>query len=245
MNDITPNLIQTRFDLEFSLLQTQLRKTAAKTALKQAKFDLREAQITQAEYGGSFKSFRDKLTGKREAAETQLRHTVQRAEATLATTQQELDNATQKLPQLEETLSQLPAWESLKSQDESLWHRLEARYCIEALIPLLEITHQLLTERRAQFNGTYAGQLKSLQDLADIYSAPEAAGEGCKPYLLRLESALAFLDIPFSLGSFFNNPTAFLSEATQYTRMDRINTALGQAEKLQRLLFQLQKDLSA
>ena len=238
-------LIQTRFDLELSLLQTQRRKTAANAALKQAKFDLREAQIAQTEYGGIFKSFRDKLTGKREAAETRLRHAVQKAETALATAQQELDDICQKLPQLEDALSQLPTWESLKSQDEPLWHQLEARYCIELLIPLLEITHQLLTERRAQFNGTYAGQLKSLQDLADIYSAPEAAGEGCKPYLQRLESALAFLDIPFSLGSFFSNPTAFLSEATKFTQMDRINTALGQTEKLQRLLFQLQKELSA
>ena len=238
-------LIQTRFDLELSLLQTQRRQTAAKTALKQAKFDLREAQIAQTEYGGSFKSFRDKLTGKREAAETQLRHAIQKAETALAAAQQELDDICQKLPQLEDALSQLPTWESLKSQDEPLWHQLEARYCIEMLIPLLEITHLLLTERRAQFNGTYAGQLKSLQDLADIYSAPEAAGEGCKPYLQRLESALAFLDISFSLGSFFSNPTAFLSEATKFTQMDRINTALGQAEKLQRLLFQLQKELSA
>ena len=238
-------MIQQRFDLELSLLQTQRRKAAAKAALKQAKFDLREAQIAQTEYSGSFKRFRDKLTGKRETTETQLRHAVQKAEAALATSQQELDNVNQKLPRLEDALSQLPAWESLKSQDEPLWHRLEARYCIEVLIPLLEITHHLLTERRAQFNGTYAGQLKSLQDLADIYSAPEAAGEGCKPYLLRLESTLAFLEIPFSLGNFFTNPTAFLSEATKFTQMDRINTAIGQTEKLQRLLSQMQKDLSA
>ena len=238
-------MIQQRFDLDFALLQATRRKAQTQAALRQAKYDLREAQIAQTEYSGSFKSFRDKLTGKREATETQLRHDVQRAETALVTAQQELDNVNQKLPRLEDALSQLPAWESLKPQDEPLWQRLEARYCIEVLIPLLEITHQLLTERRAQFNGTYAGQLKSLQDLADIYSAPEAAAEGCKPYLLRLESALAFLEIPFSLGSFFINPTVFLSEATKFTQMDRINTAIGQTEKLQRLLSQLQKDLSA
>ena len=237
-------LIQTRFDLELSLLQTQRRKAAANTALKQAKHDLREAKVAQIEYSGSFKSFRDKLTGKREETETQLRHGVQRAETTLATAQQELDDINQKLPLLEVSLFQLPPWESLKSANEPLWHQLEARYCIEALTPLLDSTHHLLMERRAQFNGTYAGELKSRQELADIYSAPEAAGEACKSYILRLKAALDELELPFEVHPFFASPTAFLSEATRYTRMDRINTAIGQTEKFQRLLPELQKELN-
>jgi hypothetical protein len=139
-------------------------------------------------------------------------------------------------------LSQIPSWESLKTEENAiLWSELEVRYCTEWLIPHLEITHQLLLERRAQFNGTNAGQIKSLAELADIYSAPEAAAEDCVPYIRRLQAALNFLGADFPEFAFFDAPTVFLSSATQYTRMDRINTAIAQTEKLQRLLSQMQQ----
>ena len=112
------------------------------------------------------------------------------------------------------------------------------------LTPLLETTRNLLVERRNQFNGTNAGQIKSRHTLAEIYSAPEAAGEACKPYLLRLKAALEELGNSLELHSFFESPTFFLSSATQFTRMDRINTAITQAETLQRQLIKLQKELS-
>ena len=108
-------------------------------------------------------------------------------------------------------------------------------------VPHLEITHQLLLERRAQFNGTNAGQIKTLGELADIYSAPEAAAEDCVPYIRRLQTALNFLGADFPEFAFFDAPTAFLSSATQYTRMDRINTAIAQTETLQRSVLCWQK----
>ena len=196
------------------------------------------------EYGGSFRALRDRLTGRREETETALRHAVQKAQADLDAAQQNFDTAEGKIRDLEESLSRLPSWETLKNEEnQGLWHRLEARYCAEWLIPQLEIHHELLLERRAQFNGTNAGQIKTRQDLADIYSAPEAAGEACKPYLLRLKSALNSLEIPFELHRCFEDPTAFLSSATQFTRMDRINTAIAQVESMQNLLPKLQKQL--
>ena len=100
-----------------------------------------------------------------------------------------------------------------------------------------------MVKRRNQFNGTNAGQLKSRQDLADIYSAPEAAGEACKTWLLRLKEALDALEIPLELHRYFLEPTVFLSSATQYTRMDRINEAIGQVEKLQRKVTEFRKQL--
>ena len=235
--------IQDRFQLEMDFLRLERQVEDAKAALRQAKFDLREAQVAEAEYRGSFKSFRDKLAGRREEAETALRHAVQKAEADLTSAQREKELLDARLSEIKEQLSALPDWESLKDKSRE-WHRLEALYCMEVLTPMLEATHDLLIERRNQFNGTNAGQIKSRQTLAEIYSAPEAAGEACKPYLLRLKAALEELDNSLELHSFFDSPTFFLSSATQYTRMNRVNDAIGQAETLQRQLLNLQKELS-
>lgn len=235
--------IQTRFHLETSLLRLEQQTEENKAALRQAKHDLRDAKVAEAEYQGSFKSFRDRLAGKKEEAETALRHAVQKAEADLASAQRQKDVLDGRLSEVTAQLSALPDWPSLRSENPE-WHRLDALLSIEKLLPLLTACLELLVERRNQFNGTYAGQLKTRQDLADIYSAPEAAGEDCKILLLQLQDTLAVLDIPFKLPGFFEAPTAFLSSATQFTRMDRINTAIAQTEALQRQLPRLQQELS-
>ena len=240
--------IQNRYLLETNLLRTEQHLQAAESALRQAKFDLREAKLAQVEYSGSFKRFRDKLSGKQEETETNLRHAVQQAEANLAITQHQKDQLSIQLHSLKEQQAASPDWAALGKTTDSAsreeWCRLECLYCIEALEPLLKTTYELLMERRNQFNGTYAGQIKTHQDLADIYSAPEIAGETCKLYLMRIKAASDTLTIPFELHNFFSAPTAFLSSATQYTRMSRVNEAISQAESLQRQLTKLQKDLS-
>lgn len=236
--------IQDRFQLEIGLLRVERQVEEAKAALRQAKFDLREAKVAQSEYAGSFRSFRDKLKGQREETETALRHAVQKAETALPSAQWQKEQLDAQLSQLKEQSAALPDWESLNDGSEE-WHRLEARYCAEVLVPLLEATRELLVERRNQFNGSNAGQIKTRYALADIYSAPEAAGEACRPYLLRLKAALDKLGIALELGSYFDAPTAFLSQATKYTRMDRINRAISQTEALQRQMSNLQKELSA
>ena len=235
-------LVQNRFDLDLALLRENRAKQVVEAVLRQAKYDLRNAKVSQAEYGGSFRSFRDRLSGRREETETALRHAVQKAETALASAQQALASLETRISGLKEQSASLPDWESLKDGSPE-WYRLDALYCIQVLGPLLEITLALLAERRAQFNGTNAGQIKTLQDLADIYSAPEVAGEDCRPYVLRLKEALAALGIPFELSSFFDAPTVFLSSATQFTRMDRVNTAIAQTEKLQQYLSNLNNQL--
>lgn len=237
------NQIQARYQLEITLLRLERQFEAAEAALRQGKFDLREAKVAEAEYSGSFRRFRDKLSGKREQTETVLRHAVQKAEAELASAQRQKELLDTQLSEVKEQLAALPDWESLKDGSRE-WYRLEALYCLEALEPLLKVTHELLTQRRNQFNGTNAGQLKTHYDLADIYSAPEAAGEACKSYLLRLKTALDGLNIPFELHPFFEEPTYFLSSATKFTRMDRINTAIGKTEAMRRQLADLQTELS-
>ena len=232
-----------RFQLEIDLLRLERQAEEISAALRQAKFDLREAKVAEAEYRGSFRALRDRFTGKREETETAFRHAVQTAEADLTSAQRQKELLESQLSQLKEQLTALPDWQSLKDGSRE-WYRLEGLYCLEVLMPLLKITHELLVERRNQFNGTNAGQLKTHYDLAEIYSAPEAAGEACKPYLLRLKAALDGLNIPFELHPFFEEPTYFLSSATNFTRMDRINTAIGKTEALQRQLADLQTELS-
>lgn len=234
--------IQDRYRLEVQLLRLKQQLARSEEALRQAKFDLREAKVAQLEYGGSFRSFRDRLSGKKEETETALRHGVQKAETALAAAQREKEEVSARLAELEAQLATLPAWEACNDGSRE-WHRLEALYCAEAVTPLLEANRALLVNRRNQFNGTNAGQLKSRQDLADIYSAPEAAGEACKIWLLRLKEALDALEIPLELHRYFLEPTVFLSSATQYTRMDRINEAIGQVEKLQRKVTEFRKQL--
>ena len=236
------NLMQNRFHLEIDLLRLERQTEENKAALRQAKCGLREAKVAQAEYSGSFRSFKDKLTGRREQTETALRHAVQNAEAALTSAQHQKEVLDARLSETKQTLDAAPSWESL-NDGSAAWCRLEARYCMEVLSPLLTATRELLVERRNQFNGSYAGELKTQLDLSEIYSAPEAAGEACRPYLLRLKAALDKLDIPLESHSFFDAPTAFLSSATKYTRMDRINSAIRQTEALQRSLLNVQEEL--
>ena len=235
--------IQELFQLKMELLRLEGQIAESSATLRQAKFDLREAKVAEAEYRGSFRRFRDKLTRKQEESETALRHAAQKTEADLTVAQRNSELLNARLTEAKKQLANLPDWQSLK--DESLeWYRLEALYCIEVLHPLLAVCLELLVERRNQFNGSYAGQIKTHQDLATVYSAPEAAGEACKSQLLRLKAALDVLSTPLEPGRFFDAPTAFLSEATKFTRMDRVNTAIAQTEALQRQLLQLQKELS-
>jgi len=73
---------------------------------------------------------------------------------------------------------------------------------------------------------------------------PGSCRRGLRPYLLRLKAALDALDISFELPAYLEAPTLFLSSATQYTRMDRVNGAILQIEAIQRLIPKLQKQLS-
>ena len=237
-------MLKERFDLDLSLLRTSRKKNAADATLRQAKFDLREAQQAQTLYGSTFKSFCDKLTGKREAQETNLRHAVQRAETNLAAAKQTVSAAEEKIALLNQALASFPKWESLKTaNNEADWCRLEALYCAEVLLPMLEVSHDLLMERRNQVNGSNSGEIKSHHELAEIYSAPEKAGEDCKPYIQRLQAALTILGMQLPDYTYFENPSYFLNSATHYTRFDQLNKAISQVETLRRKISSLQKEL--
>lgn len=237
-------MLKEHFDLSIALLRSKQNHAAAVAARRQAIFDQREARQAQVLYGSSFKCFRDKLTGRKEETETALRHAVQHAEAALAAAEHTVSVEAEKIAQLEQSLSRLPPWDSLKTADtESLWYRLEALYCAEFVLPLLEVNLNLLLERRNQANGGNAGQLQSRYEIADIYTAPEKAGDACRPYILRLNAALEALDAPLPVHTYFLEPAAFLNSATKYNRFGRMNEAVSQTEAIIRCISTLRQTL--
>ena len=239
------NMLKDRFDLDISLLRANRRKDAAVDALRQAKFDLREAQQAQTLYGSTIKSMLDKLTGKREAQKTELRHRVLLAEAALATAKRAVSDAEAEILRLTQALASLPEWESLKTaENEAIWCPLEALYCAEVLLPLLQICHDLLMERRNQINGSNAGQIQSHYEVAEIHTAPEQAGESCRIYIQRMQAALEPLGMQLPAYTYFDDPSYFLNSATRYTRFDKLNQAIAQTEALLREIPALQKKLS-
>ena len=101
-------LTQKRFYLDLALLRANRAKQVVEATLRQAKYDLREAKVAETEYPGSFRSFRDRLTGKQEEAATALRHAVQKAEADLAAAQREKTLLDARLSEVKNQLSALP-----------------------------------------------------------------------------------------------------------------------------------------
>ena len=234
--------IRMQFDLQISQLRLERQIRESHATLRQARYSLREAKAAQLEYRGSLKHFRDKLTGKQEATETALRHAVEKAEAALASAQQEKEALETRLAELKSNPAALPDWESLRDGS-TLWYRLEALYCAEALIPLLEETRQALLERRKMTTGANPGKIYTYPEQAEISSAPESAAARCGIWTDRLTCALEALELPIPSQSFFEDPSYFLNSATQYTRLNRLNDAIGQTEALQRLLPDLQNQL--
>lgn len=231
-----------RYQSEIELLRLERQAEENKAALRQAKHDLREAQTAQALYSGSFRALRDRFTGKKEAAETTMRHAVANAAAALTSAQRQKESLDAQLSQVNGQLALLPGWEALNDGSRE-WCRLEALLCAEVLAPLLEETLILLNERRKMANGAVPGKIYTFSEQAKIGCAPEQSAAACKPYVARLKSALENLEISIPDLPFFDHPATFLNAATEYTRKDRLHEAILQTEDLQRLIAGLRKKL--
>ena len=244
------NVTQIRqyFQAETSLLRLERQAAAAEAALNQARYDFRQARQAQVLYSGSFKSFLDQLTGKREAAETALLRAVKTAEAALASAQREKEWADRELPNARLRLDALSQWETLPEntdeESKNLWFRLEAQYCTEVLLPLLEGNLADLEELRRMISGANAGKIYSYGEQAEIQTAPEESAKICAPYLLRLRAAAQILGFSLPRISYFEDPTGFLNAAAAaHNRRDRLNEAMDQAEAVLRALPPLQAQL--
>lgn len=221
------NLKTTVFRLE---RQTELLKQT----LAQAKYDLREAKARQLEYSGSFRSFLDKLSGKQEQKLYELSSNQKRAEALLAERGRELGDVSQKLEEARAMLSSLSNIPDPKN---------EARYCIEYLTAMLPEADQALTAMGDLMRGAEPGQIISRDQRQLVYGEAEQKAAACSEILKQLETALSQLQISFELPACYRNPVAYLANATEYTRRDRLNELTRQTVAIQKQLPTLLRQL--
>lgn len=217
-----------------ALLRLQRRLDTLKEELRQAKFGLREANCASAEYEGSLRAFLGKFSGKAEETRERLRRKLREAEGKHTSLLQEQERLKAELEQTEKELSSLPSAEDLRRQAEpKAWAVLEAAYCAEALLPLLEENHEALLEYRKVLRGEYP--VLSLEERQELCAEPNVCAERCLPWLERLGEALEILETPLDLGGYYASPAAYVvSAAARHNQLDRLNNALTQVERLQK-----------
>ena len=238
--------IRRRYEVEASLPGAERAAERAEAALRQAIFDRRDAVEKELAYSGSFGSLRDRLTGKKEARELELRHGVQRAESALAAARQEKDRAEQQLAEIKAQLEQLPAREALlqmareNPDTDAVCSRLEAAYCAAMLTELLEQNHRDLADCGKLLRGEYLGTFAGSEETARIEATPGVSGRECAEYLRRLRTALERLDMTLEGAPYFDDPVYYIvSAAARHNRLDRCRDALEQNEAMQRAIRRL------
>lgn len=239
--------IRERFRLETSLIWLQQQSETAEDALRQAKYDLRQAEQEQVLYSGSFRAFRDKLTGKREERELTLNRQVQQARAHLSAASQEKTRLQGAMAEVREHLDRLPGLTELEAEAEgnARWElcRLDSLLTMDRLTPLLEALLRSLDELRQIQRGQRAGEMKNRQEWMELRTNPEQLASDLGPLLQNLEQRLTGLEMEFSGGEFFENPTVFLNPAAVHNRLDRTGKAMAQTEGLLKEFRQIREKL--
>lgn len=231
MENVKLQQLRQLYALETALLQLE----ALTERIKEAKWSQRSHAEKVLTYEGSFRAFLDKFSGKREDRAEELRRELRRAETALRALLREQEALKQEQDRISKERSALPSLETLQkeiAQDPSAAKegaRLEAQYCAQVLIPMLEENHRALLELRRLMGGGRAGEIISIEEQQAIHAGPNIWGEKCVPLLQRLKSALEIQDIPFEIGSYYRAPTSFIvSAAAVHNRRDRVNQAMDQ-----------------
>lgn len=237
--------IREYFRLETSLLHLEKSKETAEQALRQAKYNLREAQQDRLQYSGSFRAFLDKFSGKREEKELALNRAVKQAEAAISAAGQEKQRLDGELAEIREQLSRLPSPEELKAKavDLTEFIRLDCLLAMEKLEPLLEENLESLEELRKIRRGERAHELKSRYEWEQLDTAPEQQTRELTPLLEKLAEDLTHLGMELSLGEYFREPTVFLNPAAKHSQLDRVSQAIGQMEQTRKEIRNLRKKL--
>lgn len=207
------------WNLKTALFHLERRESALKQELSQAKYDLREAKAKQLEYSGSFRSFLDKLSGKQEQRLYELSSQQKRADARLDALQREQADLARELEEKSRILSALPAAPDARS---------EARYCIACLTVTLPEADAALTAMGELMRGAAPGQIITPEQRQQVYGKADRQAAACSALLKQLEAALSGLQIPFILPVGYIDPVAYLANATEYTRRDRLNDLIRQ-----------------
>lgn len=251
MDNGTLQQLRQRYALENTLLRLERRHPVLTETIKQAKYTCRDREEKLLTYQGSLRSFLDKLSGKREDRVEALTREVYQAKAALTALIREKERLDQEQISVREGLSALPSLDVLREEaaretdTEREWAKLEACYCAEKLIPLLEENHKALLECRSLMQGNHP-EILSAEEQQRIHAEPNVWGEQCSPVLARLKAALELLEIPFEIGIYYRAPTAFIvAAAARHNRMDRVNQALDQVLAAQKQVNRLQERFTA
>ena len=229
------NQLKERYELETRLLRTERALAENADALKQANYDLRNRQEEEKLYSGSMRSFLDGLTGKREEKQESLRRASVHARAELDSLTKEEARLLSEQESLRKKGTSLPAMDALRERAVScpetagLWAKLEAKYCAELVLPLLDATEEALEDYRQQLRGNKMGEIVTPEQGQEIGTAHIDRAKQCMPALNRLKAAMELLGQPFEIGGYFESPAGFIvSAAARHNRLDRANLALDQ-----------------
>lgn len=221
------------YELETAIFRSSQRAAELTDAVKQAKFNLRQATIAQVEYGG-IRAFLDKLSGKYADKAEDFSREARKAEAELSVLEGQLEAQRRILSTLQEQRTSLPPLPQLQTEEtKDLWAPLERRYCAECLLPLLDKAEGALTEYRQMLRGEIP--MLSIGEQQSISAAPIKLAQECQPLLQRLEKAA--LDLPST--DFFRNPAGFLAAAARHNQLERAADADAQLRKLKAQLTRL------
>lgn len=230
-----------RYELETALFRLEQKQEATEKAVRKAKYAHRQAQQEQVLYDGSFRAFRDKLSGKQEERKDALRRAVSAAQAELDVLSREQEMLKASRETIEKELLPLPSFEELRtwaSENPAMkkqWAALEAGFCAEQLLPLLEKTDEALEDYRAQLRGGRMGDIVSHEELHEIGTAHITLAEACGPLLQRLRQALQLQGKSLETGRYFENPAGYIvSAAAHHNRLDRVSEALSQVAAARR-----------
>lgn len=228
--------LQQYYEVQTSLLMLQRRLEEITEEIRQAKYDLRNAEEAQLNYGGSVRAILDGFSGRKAEREELLHRNVRDMEGKRDALLREKEMLQQRQTENLELLKTFPSPEQLRKESDPLqWAALEAKYCAEALSPLLEENHRALLKYRSLLRGEYP--ILSPEDRQEISSRPNLRAKECLPWLHRLKEALDILGQPFAPGSYYDSPDAWLfGMAADHNRRDRLNSALDQVEAVEKIL---------
>lgn len=228
----TNDILTHAYELETRLYSLVLRSREVSEAVKQAKYDLRTAQVNQVEYTG-FWALWDKASGRYAGKAEELAYHVSQAEARLDMLLRQQAGIADELSWLREGRSQLPSMEELKDaalkspETAQQWARLECRLCGAQLLPLLKKNEQALLEYRQLLRGEFP--VLSVEEQQQINSEPDIWAQQCSELLERMQAALKVLGRVLDIPPYFQSPIFFLMyAAAKHNRMDRAGQAHDQ-----------------
>ena len=202
-----------------------------KEQLPQAKHQKRETEAALLEYDGSLKAFFDKCSGKFEEKRERLARNVSSAAAELQSTLLHLERAEGKLEKVRLARQDLgqpedyPACLDDLAPEERNWVlRKETEVYVNRILPLLHTARESLEQAQEWARPQNRIDVAPGYTEGILLSRAEKSAEDCRECLLDLQRC----EIQVEIHPYFENPSGYINGvASQYGKLDRINSALG------------------